>query len=623
MSSFHQIAIPDLQGLALATKAGRAALFTKIQKCQEKLSGFSEKQMLRESQRIEFEVRSGQPLTKLIPDAFALVRHATKTVLGIEHYPVQLLAGAKLISRSVIEMDTGEGKTLTALLPLYLLSLRSRGVYLATANDYLASRDAETARSVLSLLGKTVGAITADSSEQQRRDGYQCSITYSTANELGFDLIRDRGWRRAGQLDKCVGRGELHAIIVDEADSLLIDEATTPLVISSPPPQVTRAIKSTYHWANQHAPAARENTEYHYDHRQQKVDLTTVGRRWARSLPLPSDVGQISQLDCFTFLERAIKVRRNFQREQHYVVQDGEVILVDEHTGRFGHGRQWQDGIQQAIQAKENLELSMPNGQMGRMTLQSFFLSFEHLSGMTGTAKQAKREFRKIYRMNYFRVPPNRPSRRRQCPDLFFKEESQKFQVIADEVKTMRKQKRCTLIGTRSIEGSLRLSEVFDANGIPHTVLNATQSSEEAAIVTRAGQSGAVTISTSMAGRGTDIELDDEAREAGGLHVIISELHDSKRIDRQLIGRSARQGDPGSFRRILAGSDEIVRVASGALIGGDVPSKTLRSVASLERAQAVVERRNRVRRKSLFEQEKEQLKNLARAGFDPFLDYVS
>lgn len=615
--------MPDVGDLLLSTKPGRDALIAKILSCQKKLAGFGKDQMLRESQRIEFEVRSGQPLTKLVPDAFALVRHATKSVLGIEHYPVQLLAGAKLITRSVIEMDTGEGKTLTALLPLYLLSLRSRGVYLATANDYLASRDAETARGVLSLLGQTVGAVTADSSEAQRRKNYQCAITYSTANELGFDLIRDRGWRRAGQWDKCVGRGELHAIIVDEADSLLIDEATTPLVISSPPPEVTTAMQAAFHWANDHAPTAREGVEYHYDHRQQKVDLTTVGRRWARGLPLPDRTRQMSQLDCYTYLERAIKVLRNFQREQHYVVQQGEVILVDEHTGRFGHGRQWQDGIQQAIQAKENLELSMPNGQMGRMTLQSFFLSFEHLSGMTGTAKQAKREFRKIYRMKYFRVPPNRPSRRHRCPDQFFQQESRKFEAIVDEVRTMQNQKRCTLIGTRSIEGSMRLSELFDANQIPHTLLNASQSSEEAAIVSQAGQSGAVTISTSMAGRGTDIELDDEARQAGGLHVIISELHDSKRIDRQLIGRSARQGDPGSFRRMLAGSDEIVRVASGAMIGGDAASKNLRSVVSLERAQAVVERRNRVRRKSLFEQEKEQLKNLARAGFDPFLDYVS
>lgn len=608
-----------LKSISVSTNSG---LVDRIIRQQSKLADLDADQLIRESRRLEFTVRSGQSLSQLIPDAFALVRQATKLVRGIEHYPVQLTAGAALVDRKIVEMDTGEGKTLTALLPLFLFSLRGRGAMLATANDYLAGRDARDAQQILKLLGKSVGAVTAESTDSGRRKAYQCDITFGTANEFGFDLLRDRGKRRAGENGQCVSRGDLHAIIVDEADSLLIDEATTPLVIASPAPQIRDDVWAAYQWADQHATKATEKQEFVFDHRQEKIELTAKGYRWARSLPLPTTLRKMSPVDSIEFLERAIKVHRNFQNGQHYVVHNGEVLLVDENTGRFGHGRQWQDGIQQAIQAKEGLDPTMPNGQMGRVTLQTFFLAFEHCSGMSGTARQAAGEFKKIYRMSYLRVQPHRKNLRERWPDRFFSSEEEKYAAIAEEVSQVIKAGRCVLVGTRSIESSNRLCYVFDRAGINYRLLNASQSSEEADIIAQAGQAGNVTIATSMAGRGTDIELSDEARKSGGLHVILSELHDSARIDRQLVGRCARQGDPGSFRRFLAGDDLILKIAIGLVPNAGNTLKAVRSVSGLVSAQQMVEQRRRIQRKSLFDQEKKRIKQLSQSGFDPLLDYI-
>ncbi len=394
------------------------------------------------------------------------------------------------------------------------------------------------------------------------------------------------------------------------------------MIIASPPPPVEEHVQAAFHWACRYAPLAKEGSEYRFDKKQDKVQLTPEGNRWAQRLPLDPAMRKISRVDCVEYLERAIKVHRNFHRDQQYVIKDNDVMLVDEHTGRFGIGRQWSEGIQQAVQAKENLPLTMPNGQMGRLTLQSLFLSYQHLSGMTGTARQSAREFSKVYKLMFARVPPHRRNRRVGYRDRFFKNEAAKFEAIAEETKAMVAKNRCVLVGTRSIEASLRLTEVFQKHDIVHQVLNANQSSQEASIIAEAGRPRSVMIATSMAGRGTDIKLDAEAREAGGLHVILSELHDTPRIDRQLIGRSARQGDPGSYRRFLSGTDEIIDVARGLQRGQKTQSRGKVTLRDLYRAQAIVASRREIQRRAMFHQEKRRLKELSQSGFDPLLDYV-
>jgi preprotein translocase subunit SecA len=562
----------------------------------------------------------------------------------MRHFDVQLLGGIALFHGAIAEMETGEGKTLTATLPLYLHGLAGKGAHLATVNDYLAQRDAEWMGPVYELLGLSVGVIQTSDSSDQRRRAYACDITYGTAKEFGFDFLRDRLLlRRMGALQTSLlgeitgtqfdsGGGELpvqrgaHFCLVDEADSILIDEARTPLIIGSLGDKSIEKVVTMYRWSAEMVPQFIDHHHYEYEHDDKKVELTAAGRQLVRSLPKPEILGTAGLIDLYQYVERAIKVARDFHLDRHYVVKDGEIVIVDENTGRLAEGRKWRDGIHQAIEAKEQIEVTVPTGQAARITVQDLFLRYHHLAGMTGTAMSAAREFRKVYKMRVIPVPTNRRCQRARLPDGVYGTEDAKWQAIVAETRELYQLGRPVLIGTRSINKSHHLSRMLTDAGIPHQVLNAHEVAKEAEIVALAGLPGRVTVATNMAGRGTDIKLGERVAELGGLHVICSELHDSARIDRQLMGRCARQGDPGTVRQYMALDDDVIRTGYG-------PDKALQIAAAgkngtaaqqyltfLKRAQRKVERRHLRDRFVLLYHEKERKKMQQEMGQDPYLD---
>jgi preprotein translocase subunit SecA len=599
-------------------------------------SNAPDQELLGAGQELSFRARSAESPEELMPEAFALVCAASQRVLGMQPYDVQVEAATHLSRRCIVEMDTGEGKTLAATMPLYLFGLTGKGVLLATANDYLAQRDAEQMSPLFEALGLTVGVVQTEDKDSRRRAAYACDITYGTANQFAFDLLRDRAKRRhiarlrhagdteaAAQASQPVARSHLHAMIVDEADSLLIDEATMPLVIATPPPPMEERLAAFYRWASYHAPSAEEGCEYRYDTRTERVELTHPGQRWVRALEKPIELHQAGMIESYEQIERAIKVHRDFQLDDNYVLQDGQVIIVDEQTGRLGPSREWQDGIHQAIQAKEGLTITMPYGQLARITIQSFFLAFGHLSGMTGTAHQSASEFRKVYELNVVAVPTHRPLQRRQLSTKSFLTEREKAAAVCEEVRQVLGDGRAVLIGTRTIDASLRLSAALDAAGIEHEVLNAYHTAREAELVARAGRRGKVTVATNMAGRGTDIKLDSTVRDAGGLHVIATEIHESKRIDRQLVGRCGRQGDPGTYRQYLCLEDEVLELGFGVDEAQRLRRRARLSANDFVRAQRRITKKRETKRYTMLHNEKERLKSLWRSGLDPLLDVVS
>jgi preprotein translocase subunit SecA len=608
------------------------------------LSAESDSVLRQRSLELRHRAKCGHPLCKLLPEAYALVREVARRVLGLRPFDVQLLGGIAMARRAIAEMETGEGKTLSATLPLYLFALSGKGAHLATANDYLARRDAELVRPLFTSLGMTVGVIQADSDDQQRRVAYHCDVTYATAPELGFDFLRDRLRVRArkhamptdlrqvsnvGLEDDLhpVGRG-LHFALVDEADSILIDEAKTPLIISALPDDTKATLESAYRWAAEHAPRSLPGVHYRYDQKERKVELTENGRTWVRSIGIagPNGAAQpLGVLDLYEFIERAIKVHRDFHRDREYVVRNGDVIIVDEATGRLGESREWSDGRHQAVQAKERLNVTIPAGHAARLTVQGLFLAYQHLTGMTGTGMSAARELRKVYKLRVVRIPTNRPVQRRALATRIFANERGKFAGVAHEIREMVASGRAVLIGTRSVATSERLSRFLSDSQIEHCVLNAHRIAEEAAIVAKAGQSGRVTVATNMAGRGTDIRLEASVASRGGLHVILTEMHDSERIDRQLFGRCGRQGDPGTYREYLSWDDEILDLGLGKELTGFIrrfPVR-LRGGRSLFRwAQRRLNRRQASERIAMLFLEKKRLRTLKLAGLDPLLDIV-
>ncbi len=556
------------------------SLLPVLEDFERQYKSLSDQALRKESLSLRYRAKAGEPLAELVPQGFALVRTAAQRTLGMRHFDVQAVGGMALFHGSIAEMDTGEGKTLTATLPLYIHALRGKGAHLATVNDYLAARDAQLMGPVYQMLGLSVGVIQTDMSRPQRRNAYASDITYGTAKEFGFDFLRDRLVIRRIKQDRLdfldsLGSGKAPAgerpvqrdayfCLVDEADSILIDEARTPLIISAIGDEHEESIRASYQWAAEVAGEFEEDEDYEYDHEKRKVELTAKGRQRVRSLEQPATMDGVGLIDAYEFIERAVKVRRDFLFEQHYVVNDkGEIVIVDEFTGRLAEGRKWRDGIHQAIEAKEKLEITVDTGQAARITVQDLFLRYQHLAGMTGTALTSAREFRKIYKTLVVRIPTNRPVRRVQLTDRVFKDGDQKWRDIVREVVDLHRQSRPILIGTRTIEKSELLSRMLAAEGIVHEVLNARHIAREAEIVAQAGQPGRVTVATNMAGRGTDIKLAESVAELGGLHVIITEIHDSARIDRQLAGRCGRQGDPGTVQRFMAMDDDILESGYG------------------------------------------------------------
>jgi preprotein translocase subunit SecA len=615
-----------------------------VNSLEEKTRQLTDQQMRKESLALRYRAMSGEPLSELLPEAFALVREAGRRTLNMRHFDVQIIGGAALFEGCIAEMQTGEGKTLTATLPLYLHSLSGKGAHLATVNDYLAHRDAMWMEPVYRYLGVSVGSVLTDHSQDQRRQAYASDITYGTAKEFGFDFLRDRLLLRAqgrilsdflgeGSAERWTGRGDepvqrsLNFALVDEADSILIDEARTPLIIGSLGDEARETVIATYRWSAAYAAQFEREDHWILEEDKHKVELTARGRSLVRSLPREAIMRQVSLVDLYEYMERAIKVHNEFHLDRQYVVRDGEIVIVDEFTGRLAEGRKWRDGIHQAIEAKEKIEVTVPTGQAARITVQDLFHRYKKIAGMTGTAATSARELAKIYKTPVVLVPTNRPPRRARLKDQVYGNMLDKFRAIVQEISEMNRLGRPVLVGTRSIDKSLILAELLNEARIEHQILNANEVAREAEIVAEAGKRGRVTVATNMAGRGTDIKIEDEVRALGGMHVICTELHDAARIDRQLIGRCGRQGDPGSYRQYLSLDDDILRNGFGykkyeklKSLGAD-GGKNFHSMASLfRRAQRKVERKHFRDRMMLLHHERERTKMQREIGQDPYLD---
>lgn len=618
-------------------------MLPEVNRFEDELNKLDDRELRKRSLALRYRAKSGERLDRLVQEAFALVREAGRRTLGMRHFDVQILGGLSLFNGSIAEMETGEGKTLTATLPLYIHALIGKGAHLATVNDYLAKRDAEWMTPIYEALGMSVGIIQTPDSSDQRREAYACDITYGTAKEFGFDFLRDRlllrrmgfraddflgdvsGHRFEEGAEKPVQRGP-HFVLVDEADSILIDEARTPLIIGSLGEEAREQVVATYQWAAEVAGQFVEDEHYEIDDETKKVELTLEGRQLVRALPKPSILGSVGLIDLYQYVERAAKCNRDFHLDQQYVVRDGEIVIVDEFTGRLAEGRKWRDGIHQALEAKEKIEVTVPTGQAARITVQDLFLRYHHLAGMTGTARTSAREFYKIYKTRVIPIPTNRPPQRKMLPARVFSNAEEKWQAIVDEVVELHRTNRPVLIGTRSIDKSHVLSKLLSAAGLEHQVLNANEVAKEAEIVARAGEPGKITVATNMAGRGTDIKLAEGVSDLGGLAVICTEFHDAARIDRQLAGRCGRQGDPGTVRQYLALDDDILRtglgpekaerIAESAKAGADVDDQ----FSILRKAQRKVERKHFRDRMILLHYEKERKKIQREMGQDPYLD---
>ncbi|MFN8592682.1 MAG: preprotein translocase subunit SecA [Thermomicrobiales bacterium] len=559
-------------------------------------------------------LEDGESLDDLLPESFAATREASRRSLGQRHFDVQLLGGAVLHSGRIAEMRTGEGKTLTATLPVALNAIEGKGVHVVTVNDYLAKRDTQWMGQVYDALGLSVACIQHDAafiydgdwvSEDERlarlrpisrREAYEADITYGTNNEFGFDYLRDN---MVPDAERMVQR-DLNYAIVDEVDNILIDEARTPLIISGQAEQAT----DRYYQFAQVVKQLREGSDYTVDLKHKSVSLTDDGIDRVEELIQIGPGESIYDeryVELTHYLEQALKAHATFQRDKDYIVRDGEVIIVDEFTGRMMLGRRYSEGLHQAIEAKEGVRVRRQNVTLATITFQNYFRMYKKLAGMTGTAKTEAEEFRRIYSLDVVVIPTNKPMVREDLGDLVYKNERGKFRAVIDDIKTQRESGRPILVGTTSIETSERLSEHLTREGIPHQVLNAKHHEREAAIVAEAGQPKTVTIATNMAGRGTDIVLGPGVREAGGLHIIGTERHEARRIDNQLRGRSGRQGDPGSSRFYVSLEDELMRRFGSERISSmmerlgmeeDVPIEHRVITKSIENAQVKVEGHN-------------------------------
>ncbi len=632
--------------IAAPTHAGRlgrfALLAEQVNLLEPGLEAETDDQLKLRSTALKLKARQGDSLNGLLVEAFALVREAAKRTIKQRHYDVQLVGGAAIHYRCLAEMETGEGKTLVATLPAFLNALAGKGVHVVTVNDYLASRDAEWNTPVYQMLGMTVGTIQTGQPDPARRAAYACDITYGTSKEFGFDYLRDElkrlqigtnerksfeeaflGRSSVGG-DPPVQRGHFFAI-VDEADSILIDEARTPLIIGANN-QPTQEEAAAYLGADGLAATLVRIKDFKYDPAERKAELNAAGRRKVQVAAGHSSFVTLTVDGLYEYVERALRAQIAYLKDRDYVVFSGEIVIVDEFTGRMMPGRQWQDGLHQAIQAKERLEITLETITAARVTVQDFFLRYKKLAGMTGTAASDARELKRVYKVNVFKVPTNRPGRRAWEPDRVFSTESEKFLAVARQIVDWHRKGVPVLIGTRSIEKSERLSALLNAENIEHQILNAKNHEIEAQIVAQAGGPGKVTVATNMAGRGTDIKLSPEVAGQGGLHVIGTERHESRRIDRQLAGRCARQGDPGHCQFFVSLEDEIldaygekpaIRIRKRYAGKGELTSGPKRRLVL--GAQARKERQHYRDRKLLMNYEKQRADMRKNMGLNPVL----
>ncbi len=568
-------------------------LIDKINGLEPSMQALTDEQL--QAKTLEFKERyaKGEHLDELLPEAFAALREASVRVLGMRHYDVQLIGGIVLHRGTIAEMKTGEGKTLVATLAVYLNAITGKGVHVVTVNDYLASRDAEWMGQLYGFMGLTTGVIVHNLSDRQRKQAYGADITYGTNNEFGFDYLRDN---MKFDLEDYVQR-ELHFAIVDECDSILIDEARTPLIISGP--KDDRSDK--YEMVNKIIPHLKLDVHFTMEEKTKTVSLTEEGNAKAEELLGVGNLYDPANIDFMHYIYQGLKAHHLFQKDVDYMIKDGEVVIVDEFTGRLMQGRRWSDGLHQAVEAKEGLKIKGENQTLATITFQNYFRMYDKVSGMTGTADTEAVEFKKIYDLDVQVIPTNRPIQRKDFDDVVYKTERAKFKAMANDIREAKEKGQPVLVGTVSIEKSERLSRLLKAENISHHVLNAKHHEKEAEIVAQAGRFGAVTIATNMAGRGTDIllggnpeflakaQLPEDATEeqikemaekyratcqeekkkvleAGGLYIIGTERHESRRIDNQLRGRSGRQGDPGASRFYLSLEDDLMRIFNGERI---------------------------------------------------------
>ncbi|HEV2916792.1 MAG TPA: preprotein translocase subunit SecA [Candidatus Babeliales bacterium] len=528
------------------------AIVSRINEFEPTISNYTNEQLAAKTQEFKEQVARGKHLDDILPEAFAVVREAAKRTLGQRHYDVQLMGGIALHQGNIAEMKTGEGKTLTATLALYLNALTGKGAHLVTVNDYLAKRDAEWMRPIYEILGLSVACIQHSMRDSDRVAAYKADILYVTNNELGFDYLRDNMKFR---LEDYVQRS-LHFAIVDEVDSILIDEARTPLIISG----ATEQSSSLYVNADQAVRRLSAKDDYEVDEKARTVLLTDSGVDKLEALFRIENLYDVAHMKLLHHINQALRAHALFRRDVDYVVTDDGVHIVDEFTGRILAGRRYSDGLHQALEAKEGVEIENESQTLASITLQNFFRMYEKLSGMTGTAMTEAEEFYSIYKLDVVSIPTNKPMIREDKPDLIFLTKKAKYKAIVEDIGQRHQKGQPVLIGTIAIETSELLSAILSSHGIRHEVLNAKQHQREAEIIELAGQAGRVTIATNMAGRGTDIKLSEESRAAGGLYILGTERHESRRIDNQLRGRSGRQGDPGESRFYLSLEDDLIRI---------------------------------------------------------------
>lgn len=639
-------------GLSKLLRAGEGRTVKRLAKIADQVmalddeySALTDEELKAKTEEFKQQLADGATLDDILLDAFATAREASWRVLGQKHFKVQIMGGAALHFGNVAEMKTGEGKTLTSVLPAYLNGLSGKGVHVVTVNDYLAKRDAEMMGRVHHFLGLEVGVILSDMRPAERKKAYDADITYGTNNELGFDYLRDNMTRSP---DDIVQRGHNYAI-VDEVDSILIDEARTPLIISGP----VDGSSQFYTVFAQLAPRMREGIHYEVDHRKRTVGITEEGVEFVEDQLGIDNLYAPEHSQLVSYLNNAIKAKELFERDKDYIIRQGEVLIVDSFTGRVLPGRRYNEGMHQAIEAKENVEIKNENQTLATVTLQNYFRLYDKLSGMTGTAETEAAELHQIYKMDVVQIPPNKPNQRTDRDDLIYKTQEAKFAAVAEDIAEHVEKGQPVLVGTTSVERSEYLSQLLTRKGVAHNVLNAKHHEEEGRIIAEAGLPGKVTVSTNMAGRGTDIvlggnpeilldaklqaqgldpfedeeryqeawdeqlplakersqQLGDEVREAGGLYVIGTERHESRRIDNQLRGRSGRQGDPGESRFYLSMRDELmVRFVGQSMenmmnrlnVPDDVPIEAKMVSNAIKGAQSQVENQNFEMRKNVL-----------------------
>ncbi|MFH1975661.1 MAG: preprotein translocase subunit SecA [Pseudomonadota bacterium] len=573
-----------------------------INSLESGIHSMSDEQLKNQTLIFKERLGRGEKLEEILPEAFATVREASSRTLNMRHFDVQLIGGMVLDGGKIAEMKTGEGKTLAATLPAYLNALTGKGVHIVTVNDYLAKRDTEWMGNIYRFLGLSVGTVLHGLDDSERKAAYSSDITYGTNNEFGFDYLRDNMKFNREYLVQ----PELNFAIVDEVDSILIDEARTPLIISGP------AEKSTdlYYQVNGIVPLLKEGKDYSIDEKARAVVLTEEGVAKAEGLLKVSNLYDPKHIELLHHINQALKAHTLFKLDVDYIVKDGEVIIVDEFTGRLMPGRRYSDGLHQALEAKENVKIENENQTLATITFQNYFRMYNKLSGMTGTADTEAAEFKKIYNLDVIVIPTNMTMIREDYPDSIYKTKREKYEAAINEISELNKKGQPVLVGTVSIDVSESLSTKLKKRGIKHTVLNAKNHEKEAEIIAMAGQKGSVTISTNMAGRGTDIVLGEGVTALGGLHVLGTERHESRRIDNQLRGRSGRQGDPGSSRFYLALEDDLLRIFGGERITGIMEKLGMQEgepiehnliSRAIENAQAKVEGHNFDIRKQLIE----------------------